>query len=581
MKTKQILFIAMLSVIVATSSASLCFAQDKPFLNTTNNIEHFNNEKKTTVNIQGTQAILNEKEPQIKFLVSPDVKNVTKYMCGPSHDEEVIYGLGSDGQKHYYAVGTDVSAAGILIMQSDDMLTWKRVGTVFNKDNPPLFASNPQRPFFYEFKPYTIENGIYKIQQEGRSMGNPNENRPFWAPCIYYHPDDQTYYLYYCASAFGTRNSIIGCAKSKTLDKGWKDCGILIHTRANDGKSYNAIDPVVVHDANGDPWMAYGSYFGGISIIRLNRQDPSKLLQPGTHGKTICCRGAYETLPEEQRSARARMERNHERAGLGTEGASIVYNKDTGYYYLFVAYDELSWSYHTRVGRSKKIDGPYLDFNGKPMIYYQDDVKSVYGTKIIGAYEWTKTGNGWAALGHTTLFYDKNNNLMFGSNSKWNGIPGSFMGVREVLWTTDGWPLLSPQLYAGENCDEAFMVSKKAISADRAFADWEFITFSVTHDTGRRTDHAKKYIMHKDGTVKDNAHDCAWDIKTTKQGVEMTVILPEGITAKGRCAYAWDAWRKWQTVVFSGLTENGIPVWGERITPPPFSEIKDDLEWLN
>ena len=37
----------------------------------------------------------------------------TAGMCGPSHDEEMIWGLGSDGKEHYYAVGTDVGGAGI------------------------------------------------------------------------------------------------------------------------------------------------------------------------------------------------------------------------------------------------------------------------------------------------------------------------------------------------------------------------------------------------------------------------------------------------------------------------------------
>ena len=42
--------------------------------------------------------------------------------------------------------------------------------------------------------------------------------------------------------------SFIGCAKSKTLDKGWEDCGQLIHTRTGDGKKYNAIETCVCPD---------------------------------------------------------------------------------------------------------------------------------------------------------------------------------------------------------------------------------------------------------------------------------------------------------------------------------------------
>ncbi len=566
--------------ILAVSTCSIFFpshtltAQNAdPISELSKNSKFFNPNGERMSSSEATK-ILNDKEVQIKFPVSPTAR-LTEYMCGTTHDEEVIYGLGSDGKMHYFAVGTDVSSTGIKIWQSEDMLTWKSIGTVFSRENPPKFSQNPARPFFYEFKPYKItENGEYTFPNAAneRSLGSPSEFRPFWAPCVYYNVKDKTYYLYYCCSAFGSRNSFIGCAKSKTVDKGWNDCGILIHTRRDDGKRFNAIDPAVIADADGNPWMIYGSYFGGIALIQLNPKDPSKLLKPGTHGKAICSRRYVDFLPQEKRENALRKIRNYESAGYGTEGASLVYDKERGYYYLFVAYDNLNWAYHTRVGRSKNIEGPYLDFNGKPMLYDQDEVghENVYGTKIVGAYQWTLPNAGWAATGHTALFRDKNNHLMFGSNSKWNQVPGSFMGLREVLWTNDGWPLLSPQLYAGGNQDEIAKVSIPSITAERPSADWEFVVFSVSHNDGRRTDQAKSYILNREGKISKKETDCSWQLWWTKQGTVMVVILPDGTAAKGRVAYAWDAYRKRQTVVFSGITEKGVPVWGERITPPAF-----------
>lgn len=48
----------------------------------------------------------------------------------------------------------------------------------------------------------------------------------------------------------------------------------------------------------------------------------------------------------------------------GLEAPEFVYNQETDYFYLFLAYDELSQAYNTRVARSRHITGPYLGLDG-------------------------------------------------------------------------------------------------------------------------------------------------------------------------------------------------------------------------
>jgi hypothetical protein len=43
--------------------------------------------------------------------------------------------------------------------------------------------------------------------------------------------------------------------------------------------------------------------------------------------------------------------------------------------------------------------------------------------------------------------------------------------------------------------------------------------------------------------------------------------IKNGLKADGVCAYGWDQDRKCQTVFFTGLTDKGIAVWGQRIPP--------------
>ena len=551
-------------------------------------------------------------EPVIEFKVNKDGPR-TAGMLGPSHDEEMIYGLGSDGKQHYFAVGTDVRGQGITIWQSDDLVNWKDVGRVFTQANAPKILNVGPRGWSYDFNFVTIDDkGEYEFQTE-RNPGANNYRlgggQPFWAPCVYFNEADKTYYLYYSCSAYGTRNSFIGCAKSKTLDKGWEDCGQLIHTRTGDGKQYNAIDPVVIKDADGKLRMIYGSFFGGIAIVELDPKDPSKLLHPGTHGKTIACRGYEKVYEQDGFEGKPTVSVDGQRfTAYGIEGASIVYNPMTKYYYLFVSYDRLALTYHVRVGRSKNVEGPYLDYNGKPLVYDQEkqgpDV--VNGTKLIGPYRWKSTGTGWVGTGHTTLFYTSNNGiippedcfrLMFGSNSKDRANGASFVGLRRVFWSGDGWPLLSPCLYGGEDLyigteSESLgkkdnIVTKESIVNSGDSTQWDFIVFSVTDDTTfRRVDESTVYTLKKDGTIEGGGkwslapensiigygdfiteEGRKFAIEVYPNGISMTVELPGGVKADGVCAYGWDQDRKCQTVFFTGLTDKGVPVWGQRIPP--------------
>src|SRR5690606_4914086 len=81
-----------------------------------------------------------------------------------------------------------------------------------------------------------------------------------------------TYYLYYSASTFGSNTSLIGLYTNQTLDPEdpayrWVDQGEV--WRSDGTTPYNAIDPGIVEDADGTPWMAYGSFWDGLFMIEL------------------------------------------------------------------------------------------------------------------------------------------------------------------------------------------------------------------------------------------------------------------------------------------------------------------------
>lgn len=165
-------------------------------------------------------------------------------------------------------------------------------------------------------------------------------NNDVWAPDLEYYRG--RYYCFYCVSEFGKNNSAIGLVSCSGISKGdWRDDGVVISSKA--GKdAFNAIDPNLVVDSAGKPWLVFGSWFNGIHIVRLNQST----MKPA--GAPI--RIAY-------------------RSG-GIEGPCIMYNN--GYYYLFTSIDKccngVNSTYKIMYGRSQSITGPYVDKNGRNLL---------------------------------------------------------------------------------------------------------------------------------------------------------------------------------------------------------------------
>lgn len=160
-----------------------------------------------------------------------------------------------------------------------------------------------------------------------------------WAPDLKYYRS--RYYLFYSVSEFGKNNSAIGLVSCSSINKGdWRDDGLIISSKSG-STAYNAIDPNLVEDKDGKPWLVFGSWFSGIQIVRLDQS-------------TMKTTGSITTIAY--------------KSG-GIEGPSIIY-KDN-YYYLFVSLGEcckgLNSTYKIAVGRSSNVTGPYVDKNGTDM----------------------------------------------------------------------------------------------------------------------------------------------------------------------------------------------------------------------
>lgn len=174
-----------------------------------------------------------------------------------------------------------------------------------------------------------------------------------WAPDISFYND--RYHLYYSVSTFGSNHSAIGLATNPTLDPDdenfeWTDQGIVIRSQQSD--FYNAIDANLILDEDDTPWLAFGSFWGGIKLVELNYETGKVAeTEDGEAPELI----SLATRDENDRAV---------------EAPFIIYRND--YYYLFVSFDSccqgINSTYNVRVGRSEDVTGPYVDREGIPMM---------------------------------------------------------------------------------------------------------------------------------------------------------------------------------------------------------------------
>lgn len=425
--------------------------------------------------------------------------NEAKWTVNNAHDPGII-----KTDQGYYVFSTDVKVGGepkpgIMVRKSEDLIHWNWVD-------------------------YALP-GIPQTALDWTGATN------LWAPDIVKHGDG--YRLYYSASTFGSKQSMIGMAVSDNIEGPWTDQGEVIRTKADD--PLNAIDPNIITDSDGAMWMVYGSFFGGIHIIELD-PETGKPKEEG-FGKMIAAR---DMVTEDG----------------AVEGPYIVYNEKFKKYYLFVSYDSLFEDYNVRVGRSDSITGPYVDFNGRDMADTAFEPQFEVGTKLIGGYKFGEE-EGWIAPGHNSVLNDGGNYYLVHhargeSDKNW-----SYLHVRKILWTEEGWPVVSPERYAGE---------KEQNIPERMLAgEWE----RIEHDpfTDGQVESDKLTLLGK-GKLTGSKGNGTWtfDGKRTLTLNWEDPAEGEGRTETVQVLPSWDWEKGVSTLVFTGLDDRGIAIWGKQIT---------------
>ena len=243
-----------------------------------------------------------------------------------THDPSIA----KDGNTWYvFATGTAPDGGQFAVRCSTDLMAWQLCGHVFD----------------------SIPEWVRTARPETKELRAPDVS--------HVHGEFRLYYAY---SLFGKNTSGIGLATNRTLDPHspeykWVDKGLVLRSVAAD--NYNAIDPNYVEDAQGRSWLAFGSFWGGIKLRRLNADglasnEDTAIYSLATRLHKPSDAPGKPGLPPDWQAIEAPFIVRHGR-----------------YYYLFVSWDMCcrgaKSTYKTIVGRANEIKGPYLDREGNSM----------------------------------------------------------------------------------------------------------------------------------------------------------------------------------------------------------------------
>lgn len=453
--------------------------------------------------------------------------------------------------EYYYMYGTDASYGNVLegnghfpYRRSKDLVNWEFMGTVFT-DTPAWVKDS-------------LNNKRARMNPALPAIQNPNYG--YWAPCV--RKVGNKYRLYYSIvvtdcivgsdhDVSWSERAFIGMAETEDLASNvWSDKGMVVCSEPDGVESYirngssdwnayykfNAIDPSFIITPEGENWLIYGSWHSGIAALKLNPATgkPDKLNTINDYGIRIAGRG---NVSADRWQA--------------LEAPEIIYNEVTGYYYLFMAYDELSVAYNTRVARSKNITGPYTGIDGANVTNGAE-----CWPMLTHPYKFNNH-TGWVGISHCAIFQNPDTKEWFyASQARLPiGVAGInvsnavMMGqVRSIQWTEDGWPVVMPERYAA--------VPKTTITEQSLIGIWEQIILQYQYQTMQTSSNVTLSADKKvNGSVTGT-----WSYNSIK-GI---------LTINGNNYIVIDAW-DWETIprkvtlAYAGLSSTGRSVWAKKI----------------
>ncbi len=490
------------------------------------------------------------------------------------HDPSIIVGTDNSGKKCYYIFGSHLAFA-----KSYDLQNWTTFTNNINRDYRTLFAK------------------AFDWSDNGDSQYDPAGN--MWAPDVIYNTTMKKWCMYMSINGRSWNSSIV-LLTADSLEGNWTYVGEVVYSGFTDSATYSytqtdyvkatgdtnfsrkltynvtsgrqwingvtasstwnastgphAIDPSVTYDANGKLWMCYGSWSGGIWIFELD--ESTGLRDYKVKYATSDNMSNPTTDPYFGKKISGAV-------GAQGEGAYIVYDKDAGYYYLYVSYGWLGvdGGYQIRLFRSKNIDGTYTDFDGTRANATGSNRDGI-GIKLMGNYTFsslsTNTANaqkGYKSPGHNSAFIDSDGSRYLIYHTRFNlGNEWHAVRVHQQFLNEDGWLVTAVYENLGSK------ISTTGYTMNEMAGKYEMVnmgTSSLTANVGMLS--TQSITLNADGTMSGSMTG-TWTYN--KQYV--TLKTSAGNTYKGVFFKQFNESKNHEEVMTFTVIGHDTSIWGTK-----------------
>ncbi len=510
------------------------------------------------------------------------------------HDPSVIQD--SDGQ--FYVFGSHGCAG-----KTSDLKNWENVANGVHDNNRMLV---PEGSTLREVlsEPLAWTDTFQQLHNYDKSAWETG----VWAADVVYNEAMEKYCYYACSSVWGTVNSVIWFGTSDSIDGPYENIKCIVYSGFDsitrgpvvpkypthysftnigtlledgtfslrqvrnadwfdengyyDNRNFpNAIDPTVFYDKNGELWMVYGSYSGGVYIIPLveDTGEPDYKYMKNTDG--------YDFYYGK------RLSRTNEFTEWTGEGPYITYDPVSDYYYLYISYGGLHslGGYNIREYRSKNVDGPYLDAAGNDAL---DSINS--GVKLFGNYKFDCLDVAYLAGGHSSGVVADDGKMFHVYHTRFNyGNEWHQVRTHQMARTQNGWATVLPFEYTGETIDYSGF-DKSLLVGEYEFInhgnitngcdDWSGVediispTQSITLNADGTVSGLRVYESVKQNTaVSSREANGTWSVTDGTAYISFNI---DGVGYEGVFCTQTEENTGAEKIVFSAIGSNNESLWG-------------------
>ena len=518
------------------------------------------------------------------------------------HDPSVVHTTGST----YYIIGSHRGWA----MSTDNMQSWRGLdgnnlfGVLNDKGVPVVTSFDNAFSTNATTKVKALVGGQVQEVQFGnfdaKAWGHGDQDGwdisgNMWAPDIVYNPTMKKWCMYmsingddwHSVIVLLTANAITGpyVYQGPVVYSGFNrdgvdavsykktDLEIVLGQQAslpaqyNKGKDWgrfypNNIDPCSFYDEEGNLWLAYGSWSGGIFMLQLDEET-------GLRDYTV-------TYPSQQDGRGKPLSDPY----FGKRIAGGDYSSGEGpyiqhignYYYLFMSYGGFApdGGYEMRTFRSEKPDGPYVDASGTSAIspYYQlnfgPGAVTNMGMKLMGAYNnWGTMTVGECAQGHNSAIVDEQGRAFVVYHTKFNdGTIGHKVRTHQLFLNQQGWLVAAPFQFDGETVNDAAIAQGCQFSKDEIAGTYKVLIHKYRMNHEQMEEVLPIELTLTAGGKVSGDLTGTWAMTDGTGYIRITV---GGVTYNGVVVEQTIDDTNMKAVAFTATANSGAPIWGYRV----------------